>query len=336
MPARREPVEFAVFQIGTLAAAAEVRNAIDLANQTQQAFRFTFHDRRFSLAEQHRLANGGYDLDSAISAIVRRCRLPRPLLFITSHPYSNSESQHDSEGFFFSDFHVEEGILAVSTHLWHDLPGDRRVQPYILFTLATIAFDRCAGLSMHDETRGCPFDYCDVPSDIDKSFHTTGLCPECARHLDRALRKGQCTLEQAAAAQRLLNRSAGRRQAFVAMPFRPDLEPMLLAVRRVLEAHNWRVVRADDLAYPRSITDAIIYSILASDLMIADVTGSNPNVFYELGWAHAMDQDVILMTQDEKIPFDVTTERAIKYTPDDKGISTLLSQLSRAAGISQS
>ncbi len=333
MSARRETVKFSVFQVGELTCAAEVRNAIDLANQTQEAFRFTFHDRRFHLDERYRLKNGGYNLDQAISGLAKRHRLPLPTIFVTSQPYSDHDSQNDPNGFFFSEFHVGDDILVVSTYPWDVLPGERRAQPYMLFTLASIGFDRCAAISIHYETRGCPFDYCDVPSDIDRAFQATLLCSECSRQLDRSLRKGRATLEQAGASVRLLNRAAGRKQAFVAMPFCAELDPVFFAIRGLLEGANCRYIRADDVTYPRSITDAIIYSILASDLIIADVTGNNPNVFYELGWAHAMNQDVIILTQEDKIPFDVTTERAIKYKGDEGGIKDLLRRMSRTEGI---
>jgi len=335
MPARGEPIRYRVFQIGELQRAAQASNAIELANQTQNGFRFEFDDRRqFALEERFRLANGGYDLDAAVGSLLRGRRLPKPVVFLTSLPYSDRSSQQDPNGFFFCDLAVEDGVIIVSTYLWDQLPPeDRRIQPYILFSLASIAFDFCAGLSVHDETRGCPFDYCDVPSDIDKSLQAPGLCPECSRHLDRALRARQCRLEQAVAAERLLNRAAGRKQAFVAMPFSPEMEPVFTSVRKALEGHSWKVVRADDVSYPRSITDAIVHLILASDLVVADVTGSNPNVFYELGWAHAVEQDVLLLTQEERIPFDVTTERAIRYAPDEQGAAQLVRQLSEAVGI---
>jgi len=336
MPTAKEAVRFAICQLGQLPCSAEVRNAIDLANQTQDAFLFSFQEKRFPLAEQYRLPNGGYDLDAAIAAITRRHQLPRPLLFITAQAYSNIDYQDDPKGFFFFDQCAGKDAWAVSTHLWQKLAGSRALQPYVLHTLATIAFNLCAHLSMHNETRGCPFDYCDNPCDIDKSLPLASLCPECSGHLDRALREGRSTLEQAAAAQRLLNRAAGRRQAFVAMPFPSPLDAVFRTIQSLLNEPEWRVVRADDQHHPRSITAAIIFAILASDLFIAELTGSNPNVFYELGWAHATHRDVLLLTQEEKIPFDVTTERAIKYTPDDAGMACLVRQLSRATEISHS
>lgn len=55
-----------------------------------------------------------------------------------------------------------------------------------------------------------------------------------------------------------------------------------------------------------------------ADIVLADLTGKNPNVFYELGLAHAISKPVILVTESEEdIPFDLRAIRIIKY---DKNI----------------
>lgn len=338
MATRRDPVSFSICQIGRLDCAPEIFNAINLANQTQGAFSFEIEDRAFGLSDQFRMANGCYDINAAISELLRTNSLPRPILFLTSEPYTDPSMQIFAdlkEGGFFSDFSVAEGASIVSTHLWSQLPGVRRLQPYILYSLASVAFDYCASISMHDETRGCPFDYCDNPEDIDKSLRAPGLCPECLRQMDRATRSGKATLEQTGAAELLLNRAAGRKQAFVAMPFQAGLEPVFTAIRDLLSENNWKVFRADEMSYPRSITDAILHAIFASDLVIADVTGNNPNVFYELGWAHAVDRDVILLTQEQRIPFDVNIQRAIMYSStNEQELAKVTRQLAQAVGIS--
>ena len=329
-------VPFVVCQLGQLPCSVEVQNAIDMANQSQKAFIFKFQKERYPLGEHYRLPNGGYDLNAAIIETLRCHRLPRPVLFITAEPYADPDNPDEPNDFYYADYCVSKNVLVVSTHLWQGLAGSRTLQPYVLQALGTIVLSLFANLGMHNETRGCPFDFCDDPSDIDESLPLASLCPECSPLLDRALREGRITLEQAAAAQRLLNRAASRRQAFIAMPFLSSLDPVFRGIQSLLDAHGWKVVRVDDQHYPRSITDAIIFAIFASDLFIAELTGSNPNVFYELGWAHATGQDVLLLTQEEKIPFDVTTERAIKYTQDNAGMAALVKQLSRATGISHS
>jgi hypothetical protein len=88
----------------------------------------------------------------------------------------------------------------------------------------------------------------------------------------------------------------------------------------VCEAYEYNCKRADELPHPGTITTAIIEKLKESDLVIADLTYLNPNVFYELAIRHAINKPVILIAQEgTNIPFDVTTERVVFYTldPDD-------------------
>ncbi len=326
-----------IFQIGDLVYNTEVRNAILLANQTQRAFNFTFEDEKFPLDEKFKLSNGGYNIDEAIPLDMRNIAADKPIIFITSQPYSDKYSENDPEGYFFSQLGGKQYTFGVlSTYLWKNFNSDRRIQPYILFHLACVAFDLCANFSYHDETRGCPFDYCDTPNDIDRAMQNPSLCHECSKIMATAIKRGgRNILEQVVAAKRLLNRAIGKKLVFVAMPFKDAMKPVFEVVRETLEEHGWEVVRADHVEHhPRNIIDTIIYLILASDLIIAEVTKANPNVFYELGWAFATDQDVVLLTQGKKIPFDVNTERAIIYTQDETGMKHLAEKLVKAVGIS--
>jgi len=58
-------------------------------------------------------------------------------------------------------------------------------------------------------------------------------------------------------------------------------------VRPAAEASGYEVVRADQLSVPGSITGQIVRLILDADIVIADISGLNPNVMYELGIRHA-------------------------------------------------
>jgi hypothetical protein len=79
--------------------------------------------------------------------------------------------------------------------------------------------------------------------------------------------------------------------AFVLMPFSPDMDPIyedvLIPVLRKLAL---RPVRADEIFNNRQIMDDIWDNIERSRVIIADLTGKNPNVFYETGIAHAPGQ----------------------------------------------
>ena len=76
-----------------------------------------------------------------------------------------------------------------------------------------------------------------------------------------------------------------------------------------------KVIRADDIESQRSILSDIVQQIAQCDLIVADLTSSNPNVFYELGIAHTLGRPVILMTQNlDEIPFDLRLLRTVEYS----------------------
>jgi len=89
-------------------------------------------------------------------------------------------------------------------------------------------------------------------------------------------------------------------------------------VRRALPAPEWEVNRADDGLTPDSISQHVVQSIYNAKLIVADLTGHNPNVFYELALAHAWKKPVVhMISGDEAIPFDIQDMRTIRYTITD-------------------
>jgi len=102
----------------------------------------------------------------------------------------------------------------------------------------------------------------------------------------------------------------------VIMPFRAELNFFYLYLRRHLhEKHGLRVERGDHRILTVPLLEKIREQILASNVLIADITGRNPNVFYELGLAHALEKPVILLTQDktEEVPTDIRHLEFIRY-----------------------
>ena len=82
-----------------------------------------------------------------------------------------------------------------------------------------------------------------------------------------------------------------------------------------LENAGYIVKRADDIKSQNNIIADIIEGIVSSDLVVADLTGANPNVYYELGIAHALDKKTILITQEiDDLPFDLRSYRVISYS----------------------
>jgi hypothetical protein len=106
-------------------------------------------------------------------------------------------------------------------------------------------------------------------------------------------------------------------------------------VRAALPDPAYEVERADEHDSPLAITAAMLSSIVNAHICVADITGRNPNVFYELALAHAMDKQVVIMDgEKERSPFDIQDQRAIKYglMPDE--IEAAVAQLrAKAANI---
>lgn len=88
-------------------------------------------------------------------------------------------------------------------------------------------------------------------------------------------------------------------------------------VRKVL-GDRFNVVRADEIDEEGLITHQIIEHLLDDDLVVADLTGLNPNVFYEVAVRHAVQKPIVhLITAGQEIPFDVANMRAVPYALDD-------------------
>lgn len=82
--------------------------------------------------------------------------------------------------------------------------------------------------------------------------------------------------------------------------------------------HGYEISRADTLPKSGLITTQIITSLIDSDLVIADLTGGNPNVFYELAIRHATNKPYIQMADIKSaLPFDIQGVRTIQFNLND-------------------
>lgn len=119
---------------------------------------------------------------------------------------------------------------------------------------------------------------------------------------------------------------------FVAMPFSAEMTPVYEDhILPVVESLGLRAVRADNVFGGGSVISDIWSLMLGAQIVVADCTGRNPNVFYELGMAHTIGKTTLLMTQDlEDIPFDIRHLRRIEYTFTPRGAKVMEEQL-RAA-----
>lgn len=86
-----------------------------------------------------------------------------------------------------------------------------------------------------------------------------------------------------------------------------------------IEEAGLRAVRADSIFLPSAIMPDIWRFLSEARVLVADLTGRNPNVFYELGLAHAMRKPVILVANSlDDIPFDLRGLRVLSYDKDNE------------------
>lgn len=118
---------------------------------------------------------------------------------------------------------------------------------------------------------------------------------------------------------------------FVAMPFgSKELNDVYAYfVKPSIEKNcNLRCERGDDMFGSNPIMDDIRRSIERARLIIADLTGRNPNVFYEVGIAHTLSKDVLLLSQSmNDVPFDLRHLRVLVYEYSPKGCRQLEDRL---------
>lgn len=103
------------------------------------------------------------------------------------------------------------------------------------------------------------------------------------------------------------------------MPFKAELNYFFLYIKKhVEEFHNLKCLRGDNDILTVPILDKIKKYIDEADVIIADCTGRNPNVFYELGIAHTLNKKVILITMDDirEAPSDIRHYEFIRYQLD--------------------
>src|SRR5205823_14923071 len=109
---------------------------------------------------------------------------------------------------------------------------------------------------------------------------------------------------------------------FVIMPFAEDLRAVYDDhIRAVADRLGIISTRGDDFLAANSIISDVWNAITHAKVLVADCTGRNPNVFYELGIAHTLGKPVILIAQDlDDIPFDIQHIRINLYNFTPRGM----------------
>src|SRR5687768_6446036 len=102
---------------------------------------------------------------------------------------------------------------------------------------------------------------------------------------------------------------------FVLMPFAKEFDEVFeFGMKAAASEVGMYCERVDKQIFENRIIDQIYNQISKADFIIADLSGKNPNVFYETGYAHALDKKVILVnTTTKDMPFDLNHHPQIIY-----------------------
>ena len=118
---------------------------------------------------------------------------------------------------------------------------------------------------------------------------------------------------------------------FVLMPFTTKLELIYSRhMKKMAQGLGLRMLRADEIFSPKPFMEKVWDGICSAQLIVADCTEENPNVFYEIGMAHTVGKKVVLITRSDKdVPSDIKHFDYLHYDYDPEGVEALIEKLKR-------
>jgi hypothetical protein len=111
-------------------------------------------------------------------------------------------------------------------------------------------------------------------------------------------------------------------KCFVIMPFAKPFNDVYALIKSAVETavsgEPLMCRRLDEIKSAGRITDDLLVELQTSDICIADITGSNPNVMWEVGYAMALHKPTVFISQSiDALPFDLKDLRVIGYNRED-------------------
>lgn len=108
--------------------------------------------------------------------------------------------------------------------------------------------------------------------------------------------------------------------AFVIMPFATAFDDVYATIKQAVRAvdRSIEAVRLDEVRSAGNITDDMVERLRSCTVCIADVTGANPNVMWEVGYAAALQKPTVVLQEGAAaLPFDISNVRALRYDRAD-------------------
>jgi len=107
-----------------------------------------------------------------------------------------------------------------------------------------------------------------------------------------------------------LSETTKERYSFFICPFDNDSinHNYEYVIKPLVKSFQFEIQRADEISHVRSVTEVILNAIAKSRFVIADLTDSRPNCYYEVGYAHSIGKPVIILAKEgTERHFDIST-----------------------------
>ena len=180
--------------------------------------------------------------------------------------------------------------------------------------------------------------FCDLDTPVDASRYLTDggdQLPDAFRHFVREVDEQLRDFPKADfmfgyPLDSMPRRPGEHRPCFVAMPYGEKwFESVQQTIIDAGAAKDFDCIVSLNMATAGQIIEQIWQQLRRAEAVVADLTNSNPNVYYEVGLAHALGKQIIFVTQDnDKLPFDVSTSRCIRYK--ENNLTQLRDELEKA------
>lgn len=305
---------FRIINLGQSLATPVANLAIKL-NEIQSEFHFVVSPQIIEPDHSKKLEDGSYffeDIGEIIKDFMYKNKYNERPIAITEYPLNDE---------LFSSCDNELAVL--SLHNWENF-SQYTVDKGLLYLVADALLTFFMDYAPHDKTYGCPNDYCEGLVDINIGMKKAEYCDKCKKLISKAVEQGKITINEVASIYRILDNVIDRTVCFVQIPFEEKFTPIYNTIKKVTNELGIYCSRDSDEKGHPVIIDTIREMIYRADFVVADLSGKNSNVFYELGFAHALNKQSILLTQNKKdVPFDISHRKYIYY----KDISDLSDKL---------
>lgn len=122
-----------------------------------------------------------------------------------------------------------------------------------------------------------------------------------------------------------------KEQVFILTPFLNAEKDTFNIIKKACNSIGFKATKGDEEYIKGDVFSYILQNILKSRIVIANINGRNPNVFYELGIAQAIGKPTILVSENlNEIPFDLQSQNIILYKTHDELFNRLSSMLKKS------